>query len=239
MHSVTFRHMTEQPHDRLKATRLALGYRSAAAFANQNNLPEPTYRSHETGVRNLTIQAAKNYAPALKVDWRWLMFGDEGEGVPKNAGRQNTSGVTQIKVIGAVQAGTWRNALQWDEDEQYSVEAPVPETLRGLRVFGLEVRGPSMNKVYPEGSILLCVSPAESHITPKVGHRVIAIRKDHDEVEATVKELRADGDGKFWLWPQSDHPAHQAPIPLEGTEEVEIQGLVVSSFRHELADIRS
>ena len=37
---------------------------------------EATYRSHESGKRQLTIAASKRYARLLERSWEWLMFGD-------------------------------------------------------------------------------------------------------------------------------------------------------------------
>lgn len=65
------------------------------AFARENNLPEVTYRAHESGVRNFKIQGAKTYAQALGVTWEWLMFGDQrGLDAAAQAARpQSASGI--------------------------------------------------------------------------------------------------------------------------------------------------
>lgn len=70
------------PADRLRTARKAAGYTSAAAFAHANDIKGSTYGSHENGTRNLSIEAAKEYAGPLDVTWQWLMFGDEVSAVP-------------------------------------------------------------------------------------------------------------------------------------------------------------
>ena len=65
------------PSDRLKHARIRAGFSSAVAFARERNLPEVTYRAHESGARNFRIHGAKTYAEALGVTWQWLMFGDD------------------------------------------------------------------------------------------------------------------------------------------------------------------
>jgi transcriptional regulator with XRE-family HTH domain len=65
-----------QPHERLKEARKQAGYRSAAAFADACDITEATYRSHENGTRSITVPVARQYAPYLGVDWKWLLFGE-------------------------------------------------------------------------------------------------------------------------------------------------------------------
>lgn len=144
-----------------------------------------------------------------------------------------------IMVRGAVEAGMWRDAIEWPQSEWY--QAPVsgnPEYPRA-RQFGLEVRGPSMNLIYPSGTILVCVPVEDFHhpITPP--KRVIAVRWAINGVEATVKELRQDERGAYWLWPRSDDPRFQTPWecrpPADMTidDEVRILAIVVGSYRPE------
>ena len=65
------------PNDRLKFARTRAGFSSAVSCAREKNLPEVTYRAHESGTRNFRIHSAKAYAEALGVTWQWLMFGDD------------------------------------------------------------------------------------------------------------------------------------------------------------------
>lgn len=146
-----------------------------------------------------------------------------------------------ISVIGAVQAGQWLEAMEWPEDARYGVTVLFRPDFRNTKRFGLEVRGPSMNKVYPEGTILDCVSIHDLKRQPVSGQRVIVHRRRADGlVEATCKEYVVDQDGRVWLWPRSDHPEHQQPLRFEpesdvrnGVESVEIAAIVVGSYRPE------
>jgi SOS-response transcriptional repressor LexA len=94
-----------------------------------------------------------------------------------------------------------------------------------------------MNEVYPDGTILECVSfLADMEITN--GRRVIVRRRRNgDEVEVTVKEYFRDESGVEWLVPRSRNPAFQAPIRADQQEpevdEVQVIGLVVGSYRPE------
>ena len=80
--SSTRHDMTEDAAwSRLKQRRIAVGYRTAAAFARAVGVNATTYRSHESPPdadrsRRLDAEDARRYAPKLAVDWRWLLHGD-------------------------------------------------------------------------------------------------------------------------------------------------------------------
>lgn len=154
----------------------------------------------------------------------------------------------QCHVLGAVQAGYWREALEWPEDEWFPIIFPADRRYRDVRRFGLMVRGPSMNLVYPEGATLVCVRFEDLGRGPRHGERVICQRRNREGfVEATVKEFVLQG-GEAWLWPRSDHPEYQVPYRLSPpgsgdgeetaraahyVEEIEPFALIVGSFRPE------
>ena len=129
--------------------------------------------------------------------------------------------VANIRVIGAVQAGSWRTALEWAEDDQYETPVRIDPKFAGLTPIALEVRGPSMNEVFPHGTIVICVAYIELGRGPVHGERVVVQRFRGANVEASIKEYRRDDDGIARLWPLSDHPDHQAPLRLDQSEEGE------------------
>jgi transcriptional regulator with XRE-family HTH domain len=129
--------------------------------------------------------------------------------------------VANIRVIGAVQAGSWRTALEWPEEDQYETPVRIDPKFAGLTPIALEVRGPSMNEVFPHGTIVICVAYIELGRGPIHGERVVVQRFRGPEVEASIKEYRHEKDGIPRLWPLSDHPDHQAPLRLDQLEEGE------------------
>lgn len=143
-----------------------------------------------------------------------------------------------LMVKGDVQAGVWRSAWEWDEEDwqPYTGGAHIDAPLD--RRFGLIVRGESMNEVYPPGTILDCVHTIGSGIEDiQDRQRVIVIRKRFDDgLEATVKEFRREGS-RAWLVPRSTSPAFQAPIEFgseeDGIEETVIIAVVKGSYRPE------
>ena len=147
--------------------------------------------------------------------------------------------IITLFVRGAVQAGHWTEAMEWPADEWQKISLPRPDGHRSY--FGLRVKGPSMNLVYPEGTILVCVPFHDYDHGLEEGDHVIVQRWQAGQVEATVKELRASPDGSIWLWPRSDHPEHQTPILLpkngrdhaeyDGSDEIRVVAIVVADYR--------
>lgn len=161
---------------------------------------------------------------------------------------EDTVSLTRVAVIGAVEAGHFREALEYvpDEDQPF-VDVPSDARYPACRRFALQVRGPSMNLVYPEGSYIIVVPTMDlgEGWQPRPGQRVIVQRSnDVGQVEATVKEFAIDADGKAWLWPRSSDPAFRDPWRVpdawdgngdfdEHNENLRITGLVVQSLRNE------
>jgi hypothetical protein len=117
-----------------------------------------------------------------------------------------------------------------------------------------------MNRLYPNGSVIVCVRFADIGRGPSPGERVVCLRRSADgQFEATVKEFDQDTNGRRLLWPRSDHPDFQAPLllpagplpishgyePYPGTahaggiedaaglQDLLISGLVIQSVRSE------
>ena len=154
----------------------------------------------ERGERQLTQRWMERLAPALKVK-------------PTELLPLNTTG-HRIQLTGNVQAGEWRPAEEMPDPEFFDI--PLPENYSKTKPFGLRVVGPSMNLVYPEGSILICCHLTDLNEMPLHGKRyIIEDIEAGDGIETTVKELVIDETGRPWAWPRSNNPAHQQPIALD------------------------
>ncbi|MCP4934810.1 MAG: S24 family peptidase [bacterium] len=124
-----------------------------------------------------------------------------------------------VTVKSHVQAGEWAEDLQWDETDWYEVAVPDDPNLRPYTLYGAEARGPSMNKRYPEGTILVFTSAIETQEESQVGKKYIVERERVDgQREATVKTLHQDDSGKHWLLPESTDPLHQQPIEVNADD---------------------
>ena len=148
---------------------------------------------------------------------------------------------TQIEVRGDVQAGVWREAIEWPAVDWYAITVPIDTAYQGFHRYGLKVCGQSMNKVFPEGSVVVVINFGDLGRLPKTGDFVVAVQRcsKTDQYEATVKAVQIRDDGTVILWPQSWDPAFQTPVILPpqdgqdsaGVPDVAIQALVVGSYQ--------
>lgn len=127
--------------------------------------------------------------------------------------------LASVHVRGAVQAGVWKEAIEWPAEDWFAVTVPLDGRFPGASVYGLEVRGKSMDLVYPDGTVVLVVPFFDVGRPPRPGERVVVLRRSKgEEYEATLKEYQLDNAGRHILWPRSSDPEFQAPIILEGTD---------------------
>lgn len=142
-----------------------------------------------------------------------------------------------VFVRGVVEAGLWIDSdeMEFPRDEWIPLEIPSDDRFPHGERFGLLVRGNSMNLIYPEGTILVCINPLRLGYEPGNGdHAIVRLRRQDGLVELTVKEI-VEQEGHWWLWPRSSDPAHQQPIEvgtLNGAEEeaVTIMAVVVNAI---------
>ena len=152
-------------------------------------------------------------------------------------GERDSGLLNRFSVKGAVQAGDWALAQEWPEEEWRTYSGGAHINAPDGKRYGLEVRGDSMNEVYPMGTILDCVSIFDLTDVAN-GQRVIVERERLDGyVEATVKEYHRDEQGKEWLVPRSKNPGFQTPIdvanPGPDIAEIRVVARVVGSYRPE------
>ena len=127
---------------------------------------------------------------------------------------------SRLKVVGVVEAGSWREVAFAEDFDPPTLEAPAPIVESGA--FALRVAGPSMDKLYRDGTYIV-VEPWHGGPLP-VGRRVVVEREKPDgTVETTVKELVMGSDGELELWPRSNHPAHQTPVPYKDVDGVTVR----------------
>lgn len=141
-----------------------------------------------------------------------------------------------VHVRAHVEAGSWVESYEWPEDDWYDVAVPDDPHLSGVKLYGAETRGASMNRRYPEGSVVVFTDAIETEEDIEIGKRYIVERERADGLrEATVKTLFRDEVGKLWLLPDSTDPRHQAPIQIDGGDDdtIRIIGKVVYSVQRD------
>ena len=155
------------------------------------------------------------YAAALGVEpWRLVEIDSE---------------TRHVEVRAYVQAGHYAESHDLDDEDRYEVAIPNDLKFKQVPLYGAEVRGPSMNRRYPEGTALVFTDVIETGEDITVGKRYIVERERPDGMrETTVKLLWQDDAGRYWLLPESTDPRFQQPIALEGEdgETVRILGRV-------------
>lgn len=141
---------------------------------------------------------------------------------------------TVVWVAGAIEAGVFKEAVEWEREAWFPVDVPVPERFRG-RAKALQVRGTSMNIDYPEGSIAIWVDALDFRPPRDQDDVVVYSYRRDGTVEATLKQYRVGEDGEKWLWPRSHDPQHQAPVntrtPPDDIRDIEVVGIVIGSYR--------
>jgi repressor LexA len=202
---------------------------------------QPQINRLETGERGLDQSWLFKLAQALRCQPADLLpaVADEAPGMIP---------VLRVRFVGDVQAGVFREALEWEEDRQYDLDMPVEPAFHRYPVFGLEVYGDSMNRIFPHGTKLACVRLLDlgDDFELESGKYVVVLRHvDHglDKMEATVKQYEVDQNRTAWLWPRSDNPEFQSPIKVLDTirgeldetvdrnDEIRIWALVIGFYR--------
>ena len=222
-----------EPPNKIREARERAGL-SMAELADLIGTTAPTINKLEKGQRNVTLGWLHRIAEGLRMRPSGLILDmDKSQSLP----------TIPVRVCGTVQAGVFREALEWPPEEQYEVWVPVRPEYASLPHFAVRVSGPSMDRRFPDGTIIVCVKLLDmTGYVPESGRRYIVHRRDkHGGVEATVKELRIDDRGHAWLWPQSTHPDYQQPVRLDSLSEhlpdadddLIIWALVIGSYNPE------
>ena len=197
---------------RLEAARKAAGYRSGRSAALDNGWPESSYRAHEAGKRTIGQDDAERYARrfrmrGVKITAQAILFEPQAQpGLDAGAGE-----IVRVPLVSWVSAG-----------KMVSVD-DVPETVERYLTCGdlrpgdwmaLEVHGNSMDRVAPDGSIIM-VNRADRQLVDS-GFYVVALPSG----ESTFKRWRRSGVKHGLLQPYSTDPDHVTIFPVEGMKVV-------------------
>lgn len=223
--------------DRLTEARKHAGFRVRREAVGAFGWSYDTYVSHENGRRGIKRSVLSTYADAFNVSLNWLLTGVGSSGEKVEIQSQGDSGdAFSLPVLGAVQGGAFMEAVPSSENDNEHMPVARDKRYDGFDQYLLKVRGPSMNKEFPEGSYAHCVHidyhPDER--LPDSGSFVIVERRKAGLVEVTIKEFIQTSAGRFELWPRSHDPAWQTPVILDGNpdlDEIKIVALVVGSYR--------
>lgn len=201
---------------RIATLRKAAGL-TQGELAKKVEVAQPTVSKWERDVHPPTAEDLQKIAVLFGVEPKDILgFGM----VEPGSGRR-------IEVVGALQAGEFAEAIEFDESERYYATVALDPDLDRYPMQGYVVRGDSMNRIYPDGSVVW-VTPIHA-IGPLInGDIVMVMRRDkHGLVEATLKEY-VEEDGHKWLWPRSTSPLHQTPIDYAKGRSGEVEEVIIT-----------
>jgi len=217
--------MMKTPAERLKELRLKR-FETAQLAADAYGWNVVTYRSHESGMRNIPLPAARKYATAFGSTPAYIL------GISNGGNSDPVNPVAHVPLLAKANAGAFR----YDEGlETEGVQVPaVPraDIPAGVQ-YAVEVDGPSINLRIPAGAFAICAPYDKYPGGPKHGQLVHVVRERAGLHEHTIKEIQYTRSGVV-LVPRSSDPRHQEPIEMASKEEdttVRIHGVVIGSFQ--------
>lgn len=189
----------QEPKDRLRIARLSAGYETPTDAAKAiRSINKNTLISHENGNRAISRKAAESYAKLFDVQAGWLLY---GESAPEPAGEY------EIPVLSLVSAGQLKRqeSVTPAEVEKWIRLGDLPQ---GDWV-ALTVEGTSMDRIAPEGSLLI-VNRAD-HLLVDGKYYIFALGGG----EATFKTYRRNPER---LQPFSTNPDHMSIAVSDETD---------------------
>lgn len=172
----------------------------------------------EAGTSSPTPERLRKLAVILDCNSDWLATG-------RKAHSQVTRG---LPLWGEIAAGVWAEVNENQDMEVRRVPVAPDPAYPAEAQFALKVRGNSVNKTAPNGTIIICVDIIKGEVEIRDGDLVVVERRKGPLVETTLKRVRKAAKG-IELWPESDDPNHKEPIGLgaKGDAEVTIKALVI------------
>lgn len=146
--------------------------------------------------------------------------------------------VVDMPIRHEVAAGSWHAVDEVQDIPLGSAPTALVPEYATKEQWLERVRGPSMNKILPDGALVHVVSAIDIRYEPKTDDLVIAVRRRAQGafIERSIKQVVATPEGEVQLWPRSHDPRFQTPLVLlegarEGEDvEVEIAGKVIRAY---------
>lgn len=187
------------------------------------------------GVNRTTVADRARGAVPMNQDWQHKLaeffqvpLGDILE-------KPASEGLRAVPVMLPLAAGDWSESHQYEPDDRDSVMVPDDPRFRTMSLYAGKVVGDSMNRLYPDGTIVVLSRMAQRPGEILEGKRYhIRRTRAGGLVEETIKTLVRDSKGRYWMQPESDSPEFSA-VPLDGGEDevIELVGRVRWSVRPE------
>jgi SOS-response transcriptional repressor LexA len=140
--------------------------------------------------------------------------------------------IGQAYIVGDVAGGVW--AEPGVHFEPILSTVVVDGRWPPNSVYLLRVRGSSINRQARDGDLILCLDLFAAPRDFQNGDWVVVERVDDTgRCETTVKQVRGNRNTGFALYPDSDDPAFQQPIAINGHDgvTVEVKAFVMEFIR--------
>lgn len=176
----------------------------------------------ESNTSSPTPERLRKLAVILDKDSDWLATGRKA----------HTLVTLGLPLWGEIAAGVWAEVCEsQDMDVKRVPVAPDPAYPADAQ-YALKVKGNSVNKIAPNGTIVVCVDVVKAGIEIRDGDLVCVTRQKGGLVETTLKRVRK-AKGGIDLWPESTDPQHATALRLgaKGDTEVTITGLVIYTVK--------
>jgi SOS-response transcriptional repressor LexA len=218
--------MSKTPAERLKELR-ERRFATAKEAADAFGWNEVTYRSHESGGRNIPTDTAKKYASALGSTAAHILGLSN---IP--APTVGINHVINVPLVGRVSAGSFRFD-EFIQTKGMAVPAVPRDDIPATVQYAVEVDGPSVDLRIADGAYAICAPLEHYPGTPRHGQLVHVVRSRAGLFESTIKELHYTRDGMV-LMPCSKDARFQEVVEMNAAESdttVEIRGIVIGSFQ--------
>lgn len=172
-------------------------------------------------------------ASALETTVEWLTGGE----APERDASETFVRRQYLPVRYRVGAGIWQEVFDAQHFDEVApmVASPI---YAGHGQWLERVTGDSMNKEYPDGTLVHVVDAGSIGYAPRHGDHVVVQRSSNGGalVERSIKEVEIKPGGKTELWPRSTNPMWNTPIRLGGpnVDSVEVVGLVIGLYRRRM-----
>ena len=186
--------LIDQAHLRLRQARRKKGFKTAAEASRTypRDINLNTLTSHENGNRAISKKAAEKYGRLFGVEPGWLIYGTSHEAVPEVSDQD-------VPLLSMVSASNLR-FQPGVEDHDVIRRIKVGELPRGDWI-ALQVDGDSMNRIAPDGAIILVDRSDDRLIDGKF--YIFSV----DNGDATFKMFKRNPNR---LQPYSTNPDHMA-----------------------------
>ena len=142
------------------------------------------------------------------------------------AGNQ-LSGTMTIVVSCNVMAGSWLSSLEWEPEDRYEVTVPETHRYPGVERHASEVLGHAMNRVYPDGSVVVWVKYEDTDEPLNTGSHYIIVRKNNDGLlEQSVRSFTKDHLGNEYFVSETTEKGLEESIPYN--DAARLAGMFVS-----------